>query len=85
MSAISEYRGTPTEELIIDVLLGYRRLGELMWNFDIRNKAAIDRLVVAGLIGYKYGYVPRRFNVWLLDSVWEEYLSESEYVPPRDR
>lgn len=35
---------TPTEELIVDVLVARYRLGDTLWHFDSRNKPALRRL-----------------------------------------
>lgn len=76
------HNGTPTEDLIIEVLIARKRLGENIWNFDSRLKRQLDRLAGSGVLRHKSGHVENTRLAWLTDRYWSEYLAATSYTPP---
>lgn len=77
---------TPTEELVLEVLIARYRLGETYWSFNARHRAVLERLEDRDLIGYKSGIAPNSYQAWLgdaglacLDDTYE--APSQEYVP----
>lgn len=64
---------TPTEELILDVLVARFRLGETIWPFDLRNAAALRRLESRGLINRMGGNVDGTERAWLTEKALHEH------------
>lgn len=82
---------TPTEELIIDVLVARFRLGETIWPFDLRNAAALRRLESRGLINRMGGNVENTERVWLTERAlhdhgpsWFQLDTTMRYLPDHD-
>lgn len=60
---------TPTETLLLEVLVARARLGETIWTFD-RNSAstnAISTLAVRGYVNPMHGIVEKTFRASLTD------------------
>lgn len=74
---------TPTEDLIMEVLVARWRLGERLWTFP-RNAAvtrAARKLEKRGLIVVQHGQVEYTFRASLTEKGREEH-SDSSYIPP---
>ena len=72
---------TPTEDLILDVLVARYRLGENVWTFESRHKKALNQLQGRGFINVMSGIVEKTVRASLTEAGKKEYLSES-YVSP---
>ncbi|MEO3931351.1 hypothetical protein WMO79_00865 [Micrococcaceae bacterium Sec7.4] len=79
---------TPTEELILDVLVARYRLGDAMWNFEARNMATLRKLEEKGLIHANSGVVENTVNAWLTDRAlrdhgasWFRISNTMEHLP----
>jgi hypothetical protein len=64
---------SPTEALIIDVLVARYRLGDTLWNFESRNMPALRKLETKGLIHTTSGVVENTVNAWLSDRALREH------------
>ena len=72
---------TPTAELIIEVLVARRRLGEHVWPFPHPCVRALRELEASGDIEFKSGIVERTYNAWLTDEGRERHMDPA-YEPP---
>lgn len=70
---MAEQTLTPTEDLILDVLVARFRLGETIWPFDRRNEAALRRLESRGLINRMGGNVEGTERAWLTEKALHEH------------
>jgi len=59
---------TPTEELILDILVARYRLGETLWTFDSRNMPALRKLEARGLIETTSGVTENTVRALLTDA-----------------
>jgi len=71
---------TPTQDLILEVLIARHRLGEKVWTFDRRFKNAVETMPEVG--GWKWGVVGGTILVWLSDEFIKDYFTNSIYVAP---
>jgi hypothetical protein len=58
---------TPTESLIIDVLVARYRLGDTLWTFESRNMPALRKLEEKGLVHTTSGVTENTVRAWLSD------------------
>lgn len=79
---------TPTEQLILEVLIARFRLGESIWPFDLRNAAALRRLESRGLINRMGGNVENTERAWLTEKAliehgpsWFQMETTERYLP----
>lgn len=72
---------TPTAELIIEVLVARRRLGEHVWPFPHPCVRALRELEALGDIEFKSGIVDHTYNAWLTDEGRERHMDPA-YEPP---
>lgn len=75
MDELAQLPMTPTEELIIDVLVARFRLGDTLWTFDSRNKPAMRRLEKRGLIHVDSGVVENTVKVSLSNYTLQQFGS----------
>lgn len=82
---------TPTEELILDVLVSRFRLGDRIWPFDTRNKKALKSLESRGLIELISGNVNGTVRARITDealydhgSEWFQPSTTVRYLPERE-
>jgi hypothetical protein len=59
---------TPTEELILDILVARYRLGDTLWTFESRNMAALRKLEARGLIETTSGVTENTIRASLTDA-----------------
>lgn len=74
---------TPTEELIVEVLIARHRLGHIVWTFG-RNAAvtkALDSLANKGLVWHKHGVVENTYLARLTQKATDLYMT-SDYLAP---
>lgn len=64
---------TPTEALIIDVLVAHFRLGDTLWDFESRNMPALQKLEEKGLIHTNSGVTENTVRAWLSDRALHEH------------
>lgn len=71
---------TPTEDLIMEVLIARHRLGETLWTFDARHSKTLNRLADRGLINPMHGIVEYTVRASLSDA----FIANlgTNYVPP---
>jgi hypothetical protein len=72
---------TPTEYLIMEVLLARWRLGEGMWTFPSALRASVRRLESRGLVSWKSGIVEKTVLVWLCEAGLSAWWSTSYEAP----
>lgn len=72
---------TPTEDLLLEVLIARYRLGESYWTFEQRHKSALEKLQSRGLVTVMHGVVENTCRASMTELAKKEYLSNS-YEPP---
>lgn len=73
---------TPTEDLILEVLIARHRLGEPFWPVSTRNQKAINSLAGKGLVS-DYGSVTENsVRVGLTIKAKAYWCNPDTYVPP---
>lgn len=77
-----DYNLTPTQELMMEVLLARHRLGEHWWTFtsSAANRVAASWLKRKGLVSIAGGQTARTFRVSLSEEGKD--LLDEDYVPP---
>lgn len=78
---VAEIALTPTEDLVVEVLVARHRLGESHWTFDARHKRAIESLDSKGLVVPMSGTIERTVRAYLTIEGVTRYVSP-RYVPP---
>lgn len=75
---------TPTQDLLLGMLLTRYRLGETLWTFDSRHRAAIDDLAARGIVTPLNGIVPKSVRAALTDAAIQHYLHDPDlrYIAP---
>lgn len=72
---------TPTQELIIELLIARTRLGENVWTFSNRFTKTVEQLTERGYVEWKsasvYGYI----LVWFTEESKEVFLSFPYQAP----
>lgn len=72
---------TPSEELVMEVLIARWRLGERLWTFSSRQKRAIQSLAAKGYVNIINGNTVRTVRASLTEKAIAENLTYN-YVPP---
>lgn len=72
---------TPTENLILELLIARFRLGERLWTFDSNVRKQVESLAAKGYAHEMNGIVPMTVRARLSDEAIAIYLSY-DYVPP---
>lgn len=72
---------TPTEDLILDLLVARRRLGEWEWPLSSRFVRSIHSLMSKGYVNSRQGNVQYTYLVRLTDKAKDEFIIDSEYTP----
>lgn len=76
-----EVKLTPTENLVLDVLIARYRMGEHLWTFSSTVSRAVDSLENKGLVQSLNGVTEHTVRAMLTNAAIAEYLSY-DYVPP---
>jgi hypothetical protein len=76
---------TPTEDLVLDVLLARLRTGENYWTFNSKLLPTLKKLEARNLIWYKAAGVENAYSVWMEDAAKKHYLGNSTYVSPIEK
>jgi hypothetical protein len=76
-----KYDFTPTEDLMLEVLIARYRLGELLWTFDSRLAPTVERLAAGGWVVSMHGITENTVRASLTDKAVAQWISY-EYVPP---
>lgn len=76
------FKLTPTQDLLLEVLIARYRLGESYWTFDSRHKKMLEALASLGLVTVMHGNVEYTVRASLTDLAVETYISDSWYVSP---
>lgn len=58
---------TPTEYLVLDVMVARYRLGDDSWTFPTTFRPALERLEQRGYLNYKSGVVQHTQHAWLTE------------------
>jgi hypothetical protein len=58
---------TPTEYLVLDVMVARYRLGDDGWTFPTQVGPALARLATRGYVDYKSGVVQHTLQAWFTD------------------
>lgn len=77
----SEYSLTPSEELVLEVLVARHRLGETLWTFDARLTKQIESLADLGYVMPMNGVVEKTVRASLTPVGIKILVSESTFVP----
>lgn len=72
---------TPTETLILELLIARFRLGERLWTFDSNVSKQVESLASKGYVMALNGTVPKTVRAMLTDEAIAQNLSY-DYVPP---
>lgn len=72
---------TPTETLILELLIARFRLGERVWTLDSTVRKQVESLASKGYVGELNGIVPQTVRAMLTEEAIARYLSY-DYVPP---
>lgn len=72
---------TPTENLILELLIARFRLGERLWTFDSNVRKQVVSLASKGYAHEMNGIVPQTVRARLSDEAIAMYVS-FDYVPP---
>lgn len=72
---------TPSENLIMEVLIARARLGEMIWTFDSNVKHHLASLEEKGAVMVLNGIVPKTVRAGLSDEAVMAFLS-FDYSPP---
>lgn len=76
-------RLTPTQDLVLEVLIARQRLGHHIWTFEANSPVgrALKELEAKGLVGWKGGVAQGTYLAWLTEKGKALYLPDG-YVPP---
>ncbi len=72
---------TPTEDLILDLLVARYRLGEYQWPLSNKLVNVIHSLAARGYVNSRHGNVEKTYLVRLTDEAVAEFVTDSEYTP----
>ena len=72
---------TPTEDLILEVLVARWREGWALWTFDRRWRRHLESLAAKGYVHEKSGVVEKTWLAWLTPVGCAVFLADT-YVPP---
>lgn len=72
---------TPTETLILELLIARFRLGERLWTLDSSVRKQVESLASKGYVGELNGMVPQTVRAMLTEEAIAQFLSY-DYVPP---
>lgn len=72
---------TPKQELVMEVLVARRRLGEAFWTFRSRHEKVLRKLEEKQLVFVMHGIVDDTVRAGLTDKGIELFMSDS-YTPP---
>jgi hypothetical protein len=74
---------TPTQQLIIEVLVARARLGHRGWNFPSSLRPQIKKMEEGGLVGWKNWVVENTLLVWLTDEGRKQTMASNYTYPPK--
>lgn len=72
---------TPTEELMLEVIVARVRTGEQLWTFNTRFTAVAESLTNKGYVNWKSGIVEKTILVWLTKEANEELITPKWKIP----
>lgn len=73
---------TPTEDLLLELLIARHRLGEAVWTVSTTHTRALTLLEDKGLVSFRAGIVEKTYLVSLTAKGIEEFITGSSYTPP---
>jgi len=72
---------SPTQDLILEVLIARYRLGENCWTFNSNLTKQMLALEDLGYVTWKSGIIYKTVLVWLTDKGKKEFLSNTYEAP----
>lgn len=80
---LSHWKITPTEELLLEVLIARTRLGHHFWTFarNSTSTRAVFSLQRKGFVTHMNGMVENTFRAYLGDAA-KEFLMSNDYLAP---
>ncbi|NKS29297.1 MarR family transcriptional regulator [Rhodococcus hoagii] len=74
---------TPTEELLLELLIARTRLGHHWWTFssNAASRKAANALAYKGLVVVMHGIVESSFRAHLTDEARQRFM-DNDYTPP---
>lgn len=72
---------TPTEDLVVEVLIARRRLGETLWTFDSKATRAIKSLEAKGIVNSMHGIVEKSIRASFTEAGFAKYCSYDYQAP----
>jgi hypothetical protein len=66
---------TPSEDLMLEALLGRYRTGETLWTFESRHKRTAESLQAKGLVNLMHGIVEKSIRVSLTELGVKRFVS----------
>ena len=78
---MSKREFTPTEDLVLEVLIARWRLGELLWTFDSQASPAIEKLADKGWVTSMHGITENTVRATLTSKAVAKWLVY-DYIPP---
>lgn len=76
---------TPTQDLLLEVLVARYRLGEHFWTFDSRHKKMLEALASLGFVTVMHGLVENTVRASLTVAGIKAFASNSKYVSPLEK
>lgn len=71
---------TPTEYLVMDIMVARYRLGDDSWTFPTEVGPALERLSQRGYLSYKSGVVYRTLHAWLSEEGAKATKLDQPYI-----
>lgn len=72
---------TPTEDLVVEVLVARYRLGEVLWTFDSKVSKQIKSLEKKGIVNSMHGIVENSVRASFTDAGFAKYCSYDYHAP----
>lgn len=72
---------TPTEDLVVEVLVARYRLGEVLWTFDSNVSKQVKSLEEKGIVNSMHGIVENTIRASFTDAGFAKYCSYNYQAP----
>jgi predicted DNA-binding transcriptional regulator AlpA len=73
---------SPTQYLVMEVLVARIRLGEVLWTFPSTLKPTLRQLEEMNLVVLMHGVVEHTVRAYMTAEAQEHWVDEVDYVPP---
>jgi hypothetical protein len=83
VSGLDNWKITPTEELLLEVLIARTRLGHIFWTIarNSTSARAVFSLARKGFVIFDHGNVPGTFRAELTEEA-KKFLMSNDYLAP---